>query len=154
MQCACAEIINGVKNLSANMSQSQQHISLHVHVRICSHRIQSLQCQDIFSRDNFLFFFLQRERSMGLVDHLLWILSSVSGLSFLELILTGTDNTSINGGGPSCLFQSLVVLLSIIMFCLLGKCLMNSGLLHMKILRLVTGQLIHILCWIFAFNLF
>ena len=44
------------------------------------------------------FFFLQRERSMGLVDHLLWILSSVSGLSFLELTLTGTDNTSINGG--------------------------------------------------------
>ena len=82
---------------------SQQHINLHVHVRICSHWIQSLQCQDIFSRDNFLFFFLQRERSMGLVDHLLWILSSVSGLSFLELTLTGTDNTSINGGA-SCLF--------------------------------------------------
>ena len=44
-------------------------------------------------------FFLQRERSMGLVDHQLWILSSVSGLSFLELTLTGTDITSINGGG-------------------------------------------------------
>ena len=29
------------------------------------------------------------------------------------------------------------------MFCVLGKCLMNSGLLHMKILRLVTGQSIY-----------